>query len=335
MNINFIGKEFEKLAEIDKYINYEFEPKANLKYGKRNIYYDELKHEFINDVNAYGFSPYILQSFMEQKENPNIKRFMKKKFNYGYTNYIKIRTKNVFPFSTRLNKKIKFKNTNEDKKEILKLIPDFFLVKKEKYKNSENNEKGNFLKKVLNQMGSHKLNISMGEDDEKNKDENNIINRNKERNINKLKELRKKSNIAFIKNILENKATKEKNKTLSFNNIDIFGNNTRNNTNIKIKNLKNFFENIKKNMNEKQEDKKVLTLTKNKYILGNKKLFSSISMRNINSSGTLSSQRKKRNLKRVNSITIPRKSIEENRNKFLLITKARPYKYMKYTRTNK
>ena len=335
MNINFIGKEFEKLAEIDKYINYEFEPKANLKYGKRNIYYDELKHEFINDVNAYGFSPYILQSFMEQRENPNIKRFMKKKFNYGYTNYIKIRTKNVFPFSTRLNKKIKFKNTNEDKKEILKLIPDFFLVKKEKYKNSENNEKGNFLKKVLNQMGGHKLNISMGEDDEKNKDENNIINRNKEININKLKELRKKSNIAFIKNILENKATKEKNKTLSFNNIDIFGNNTRNNTNIKIKNLKNFFENIKKNMNEKQEDKKVLTLTKNKYILGNKKLFSSISMRNINSSGTLSSQRKKRNLKRVNSITIPRKSIEENRNNFLLITKARPYKYMKYTRTNK
>ena len=335
MNINFIGKEFEKLAEIDKYINYEFEPKANLKYGKRNIYYDELKHEFINDVNAYGFSPYILQSFMEQRENPNIKRFMKKKFNYGYTNYIKIRTKNVFPFSTRLNKKIKFKNTNEDKKEILKLIPDFFLVKKEKYKNSENNEKGNFLKKVLNQMGGHKLNISMGEDDEKNKDENNIIKRNKERNINKLKELRKKSNIAFIKNILENKATKEKNKTLSFNNIDIFGNNTRNNTNIKIKNLKNFFENIKKNMNEKQEDKKVLTLTKNKYILGNKKLFSSISMRNIHSSGTLSSQRKKRNLKRVNSITIPRKSIEENRNKFLLITKARPYKYMKYTRTNK
>ena len=335
MNINFIGKEFEKLAEIDKYINYEFEPKANLKYGKRNIYYDELKHEFINDVNAYGFSPYILQSFMEQRENPNIKRFMKKKFNYGYTNYIKIRTKNVFPFSTRLNKKIKFKNTNEDKKEILKLIPDFFLVKKEKYKNSENNEKGNFLKKVLNQMGGHKLNISMGEDDEKNKNENNIINRNKERNINKLKELRKKSNIAFIKNILENKATKEKNKTLSFNNIDIFGNNTRNNTNIKIKNLKNFFENIKKNMNEKQEDKKVLTLTKNKYILGNKKLFSSISMRNIHSPGTLSSQRKKRNLKRVNSITIPRKSIEENRNKFLLITKARPYKYMKYTRTNK
>jgi hypothetical protein len=335
MNINFIGKEFEKLAEIDKYINYEFEPKANLKYGKRNIYYDELKHEFINDVNAYGFSPYILQSFMEQRENPNIKRFMKKKFNYGYTNYIKIRTKNVFPFSTRLNKKIKFKNTNEDKKEILKLIPDFFLVKKEKYKNSENNEKGNFLKKVLNKMGGHKLNISMGEDDEKNKDENNIIKRNKERNITKLKELRKKSNIAFIKNILENKATKEKNKTLSFNNIDIFGNNTRNNTNIKIKNLKNFFENIKKNMNEKQEDKKVLTLTKNKYILGNKKLFSSISMRNIHSSGTLSSQRKKRNLKRVNSITIPRKSIEENRNKFLLITKARPYKYMKYTRTNK
>jgi hypothetical protein len=335
MNINFIGKEFEKLAEIDKYINYEFEPKANLKYGKRNIYYDELKHEFINDVNAYGFSPYILQSFMEQRENPNIKRFMKKKFNYGYTNYIKIRTKNVFPFSTRLNKKIKFKNTNEDKKEILKLIPDFFLVKKEKYKNSENNEKGNFLKKVLNQMGGHKLNISMGEDDEKNKDENNIIKRNKERNINKLKELRKKSNIAFIKNILENKVTKEKNKTLSFNNIDIFGNNTRNNTNIKIKNLKNFFENIKKNMNEKQEDKKVLTLTKNKYILGNKKLFSSISMRNIHSPGTLSSQRKKRNLKRVNSITIPRKSIEENRNKFLLITKARPYKYMKYTRTNK
>jgi len=326
MNINFIGKEFEKLAEIDKYINYEFEPKANLKYGKRNIYYDELKHEFINDVNAYGFSPYILQSFMEQRENPNIKRFMKKKFNYGYTNYIKIRTKNVFPFSTRLNKKIKFKNTNEDKKEILKLIPDFFLVKKEKYKNSENNEKGNFLKKVLNQMGGHKLNISMGEDDEKNKDESNIINRNKERNINKLKELRKKSNIAFIKNILENKVTKEKNKTLSFNNIDIFGNNTRNNTNIKIKNLKNFFENIKKNMNEKQEDKKVLTLTKNKYILGNKKLFSSISSSNIFTSRI--NRTRNKSTRRLTIVKSSKNLKQENIKNYLLFTKAIPYKYI-------
>ena len=94
MNINFIGKEFEKLAELDNFINYEFEPKTSIKYGKRNIYFDEIKLEFIDDVNIYGFSPYILQSFKEQRKNPNIKKYIKKKFNYGLTNYIKIRKKN-------------------------------------------------------------------------------------------------------------------------------------------------------------------------------------------------------------------------------------------------
>ena len=39
MNLNFINQEFNRLSRIEDYITFEFEPKSNLKIGKRNIYY--------------------------------------------------------------------------------------------------------------------------------------------------------------------------------------------------------------------------------------------------------------------------------------------------------
>ena len=332
MNINFIGKEFEKLAEVDNYINYEFEPKTSIKYGRRNIYFDEIKQEFINDINIYGFSPYILQSFAEQRDNPNINKFFKK-FNYGYTNYIKIRTKNVLPFSTRFRKKkIKFKNKVDEKKEAIKLIPDIFLIKKEKYESVKLEQKGNFLKKALDGMGGYKLNINQEEKVKKkdNKNSNKKDNTVGNININLLKRRKGKNNIQLIKDILIINDKKEKNKTLSFNNIDLFGNQNQNNTRIKVKNIKQFFDNVQKNLNPNQSEKNVLTLTKNKYILGNKRLLSSISRRSIHSVETASSHRKKKYIRKVNSVEIPKQLIKENKKKFLLFTKAIPYKYLGY-----
>ena len=319
MNINFIGKEFEKLAELDNFINYEFEPKTSIKYGKRNIYFDEIKLEFIDDVNIYGFSPYILQSFKEQRKNPNIKKYIKKKFNYGLTNYIKIRTKNIIPFTPKLQKKIKIKKKPENKNDIFKLIPDVFMIKdKHRTKKSEQN-KVHFLKKALDEMGLNKLNVSI----------------EAEKNSEKNEKLDKKNNIELIKSILlvnKNKE-KDKNKTISFNKLNTFGKNDNNI--IKITNLKNFFDKVILNKDNKTiKHKKILTLSKNRNILGNKKLFSSISSRNLLSMETNSSRNKKKRIFK-SSFEIPKNLINQNKNKFLLLEKAIPYKYMPYSQTHK
>ena len=116
MNINFIGKEFERLARLEDFINYEYEPKTSMKYGKRNIYFEDIKLDFINEVNTYGFSPFILQSFVEQRDNPNIMRFMTKKFNHGLTNYIKIQTKGVTPFSKKNKKRLSIQKSMKNLK---------------------------------------------------------------------------------------------------------------------------------------------------------------------------------------------------------------------------
>jgi len=336
MNINFVGKKFDILEELDNYVNHEFEPFFNVKNGKRNTYFDEIKHEFVNDMNIFGFSPFILKSYLEQRENPNINKFISKKFNYGYTNYIKIKTRSTLPFTTKLQRKIKYKTKSEDKNKnkAVKLIPEFFLIKKEKLKNKKE-KKGNFLQKLLGEMGGCKLNISFDEVEKKKENENNQekikININNNFNLKRRKAII--NNMDIIKNILLINEQRENNKTLSFNNIDIFGNRTNNKSNVLISKLKYFFDNINKESTIKKEEKNNITLSKNKYILGNKKLFSSISTRNIHSMET--STRKKRTLRKVNSVEILKNSLNQNLNKFLLFTKAIPYKYLVYSKTHK
>ena len=89
MNLNFINQEFNRLSRIEDYITFEFEPKSNLKIGKRNIYYLDLKNDFVNEVNTFGFSPFILQKFENQRKDPNIMRYMNKEFNHGLTNFVR------------------------------------------------------------------------------------------------------------------------------------------------------------------------------------------------------------------------------------------------------
>lgn len=59
MNLLQINKEFSKLRKIEEYITFRFEPRSRLKTGKRHIYYQDLKSDFVDEVNAYGFSPFI------------------------------------------------------------------------------------------------------------------------------------------------------------------------------------------------------------------------------------------------------------------------------------
>ena len=131
MNLNFIGKEFDRLADLEDFINYEYEPKSNKRLGKRNIYFDDIKLDFINEVNTYGFSPFILKNFTDQRDDPNIMRFMTKKFNHGLTNYIKLENRSIAHHTTKeikkyISKKKKFKK-NKKKKDIYSNI---FLIKK-------------------------------------------------------------------------------------------------------------------------------------------------------------------------------------------------------------
>lgn len=59
MNLFYIDKEFKRINLLEEYITFKFEPRSKFKEGKRHIYYDDLKNDFVEEVNAYGFSPFI------------------------------------------------------------------------------------------------------------------------------------------------------------------------------------------------------------------------------------------------------------------------------------
>jgi hypothetical protein len=59
MNLFFIDKEFKKLNALEDYITFKYEPRSRFKRGNKHIYYDDLKRDFVDEINAYGFSPFI------------------------------------------------------------------------------------------------------------------------------------------------------------------------------------------------------------------------------------------------------------------------------------
>ena len=328
MNLNILLKGLDRLNELDNYVNYEFEPKTsifNKVVGKRNTYFDEMKQEFINDINTFGFSPYILQTYKDQRRDPNIKKFIKKKFNYGYTNYVKIRPRNDYIFSSRFHKKLKFRLRNRDTS--LKMLSDKLPQDKEKEKDKKEKpiDNDNFLKKKFKEMGGHKFVLSFEEEEKEiehdNKNDNNKINNSN----NKLKKRNAIYNIDLIKDIFKFNNRKESSQSssnsLSFNNIDIFGNVTKKKANIKVQDINHFFS-----KNNSNDEKKILTLSKNKYILGNKKLFSSISSSNIFTSRI--NRTRNKSTRRLNIAKSSKNLKQENIKNYLLFTKAIPYKYI-------
>ena len=337
MNLNFISKEFDRLERLEDIINYQYEPKSNNKYGKRNIYFDDLKLDFINEVNTYGFSPFILKNFGEQRDDPNIMRYMTKKFNHGLTNYIRMKTQAITHHTSKeiqkyiSQKKNKFKKKKKVKK-IPKIISSIYLVRKNEEKKTEE-VRENFLQKALQGMGGHKLNISMDEEEENKEKEKEGENKDEEENTEKEENSDKDKDRIINKNdissfnetkkgmfLFNNNKKFSKQKTQQF--PTLFNSNTKNkNSNRKSINL-NFEEIL-------EDNKKTPYLSKNRNSI-RKSIFSSKNGNkisnfelNLDSINTIKKEdRAKMFLRKFTKKKIVKKD------EFLLFTKARPYRYM-------
>ena len=118
------------------------------------------------------------------------------------------------------------------------------------------------------------------------------------------------------------------------------------NNDIKYRNLKSFIDKINILSLENQNynynyDKKILTLSKNRSILGNKRIFSPISssFKSIEQISTLRKIKKNKNhsMNSLNNKKTKKFATNlkyKNKNYFLLFAKARPYRYMRYKETN-
>lgn len=364
MNLNFIGKEFDRLATLEDFINYEYEPKSNKKVGKRNIYYEDIKLDFINEVNTYGFSPFILKNFSDQRDDPNIMRFMTKRFNHGLTNYVKLETRAITHHTAKeikryLSKKKKTKKIKKKKKDIYSNI---FLIKKNEDKKKDE-VKENFLQKALLEVGGNKLNLSMDDEDDQggNKDKENEEKTKKlksnSNHSNKLDLIQKnelskdqKELILKEKEILEKKQ-EEKNIELLKKYIGVNKPkymitkheiqqlpNLFSNSNIKQNTLKSIFQNKgynnSKTINTGIEfNKKILNLSKNKDLLNDKRDYI---FKRIFSPGNKPDNTSKLNNVGNYTLKTDTKSNyykklngkKQLKDEFLLFAKARPYRYL-------
>ena len=76
MNIKWINREYNNIKLKEDELNYKFEPPCNKtrKNQRRDINYNDLKQDFIDELAAYGFSPFIHRSYASQKNDKDIKR---------------------------------------------------------------------------------------------------------------------------------------------------------------------------------------------------------------------------------------------------------------------
>ena len=338
MNLNFINKEFERLHTIESIIEYQFEPKSKVtNYGKRNIYYEDLKNDFIKEVNTFGFSPFILENFEKQRKNPNIMKYMDKKFNHGLTNYVKMQVKSVEvnPLSGTIIKKRPRTSKKEMKKKKVPIIENtFYLKRKEVVK--EKNQKETFLEKAFENLGGNKLNISSDEDEEEK------INTNIKKNDKNKKDDNKNEDIKFYNEIknqlaeqLKEKYIKQKDFLHPLNNV--------NDINIipqilisefnKPEALKINFEKFFTENKNKDDFKKIISLSKNKdFLINNKENKITTSnikpeIKNKNFITKSSSARFNNHIKKYKNIFhSPTQSKNE---KYLLIEKSRPFHIFK------
>ena len=370
MNLNFVGKEFDRLARLEDFINYEYEPKSNKRAGKRNIYFDDIKLDFINEVNTYGFSPFILKNYSDQRDDPNIMRFMTKKFNHGLTNYVKLGTRTIAHHTSQeIKKYISKKKKNRKVKKKKELYSNVFLVKKNEEKKKDE-IKENFLQKALFNVGGHKLNLSLDDEEEKEKEKEgkkdkekktlskNIV--NNDTSIIKKKEIStdQKDLIVKEKELLEKKQ-EEKNIELlkqyigitrgkyviGKNDMQNLPNLFSSNDAVKKNTLKIIFQNkgennkalslnINKDMNNGEFNKRILTLSKNKELLGDKReyIFKRIFTPNIDKINSSNEKDKfdNRNFLKNDNRTNYKKFNDKKqlKDEFLLFAKARPYRYI-------
>lgn len=186
-SIKLINRAFDKVYDIEKRVNYEFEPvyfRKNRDW-KRNLYFDELKNDFIKDVAEFGFCPYIPKKFNDQQKNINISKFAKID-NYSKLDYLKRLYKEINPQEINREKAISNFNKSNNKK-INRYSITSMRIRRNKsniYTDLTKNKKKFFLKKISNLQP--KL-VGSGDDMKLNLNKNN-----------KNKNIRKNSSMANI-----------------------------------------------------------------------------------------------------------------------------------------
>ena len=157
-NIKLIDKAFDKLNEVEKRINYEYEPIYDQKNEgwKRSLFYPELKRDFVKDVTEFGFCPYIPKAFVDQQKIKNISKFVGVD-NFTKLDYLKSLYKKID--SDNINKEsIKSNNSNRRGKNRLSLT-SMRINRNKSIKNIHftNNKKKFFIKKISNTNFKDKL----------------------------------------------------------------------------------------------------------------------------------------------------------------------------------
>lgn len=97
MNLLRISSAFDIINESQAQIDYAFEPRIlspQTKNCKRNAYYKECKVDFIEDVSLFGFCPFIMKSYQDQKNDIAITKFKHSYYHNGLLNYIKKKNTN-------------------------------------------------------------------------------------------------------------------------------------------------------------------------------------------------------------------------------------------------
>lgn len=283
MNLIHIDKQFNRLDKIEDYINKKFEPRSKGKHKvKKHIYYDDLEADFIDEVNAYGFSPYIQQSSELQRRDENIMRFKTNFINDGLLNYVKKRNKDskgVVNYKLNENPLSVIRSKSGLKSAMLRSSVESQRAKTAKNQPVVSEDiKNNFLQKALEDLARNKIN---------NDDDLNIfkeINKEKQKNRDALK-IKKESSENKLRNTVQilNEEIKENEKSLkrlSF--INSLKYKVRNDPMISISNFsqpdpqklnyERFFNNAhliraKTPSDTRSEFKKLVGLMKNKEVL--------------------------------------------------------------------
>jgi hypothetical protein len=287
MNLIHIDKEFKRLDKIEVYINQKFEPRSKGKHDvKKHIYYDDLEADFVAEVNAYGFSPYIQQSSDLQRRDKDIMRYKTNFINDGLINYVKKRNKDskgVVNYKLNEGPLTAIRRKSGLKSAMLRSSVESQRAKTGKSQPTPNEEtKNNFLQKALEDLARNKMN---------NDDEYNFLNeikkekqleKNKDRDSIKLKKDNSQKNFRNTIQVLneENKENEKSLKKLSF--INSLKYKVRNNPMISLSNFsqpdpqklnyERFFNNAhliraKTPSDTRSEFKKLVGLMKNKEVL--------------------------------------------------------------------
>lgn len=103
-NFHLCNKQLNTLKIKDQIHSYYYEPYNALKCKNRHVYFDDIVKDFSEDINSFGFSPFLHKYTFEQKKDPNIMKFKSKEFENGYLNYI--RTSNSHKVSN--SKKVRY-----------------------------------------------------------------------------------------------------------------------------------------------------------------------------------------------------------------------------------